>query len=194
MSVIPRSTSQEAALGQHLVPLQGGKGWIRQSSVSIVSFYFLLLVLFYCTKHKASEKKSMGNKQRKKKPKALENSVTTQLKSLLSYWGRLGGDEWLVSLRLGERKQPGEEPVSSITALLLAVMQGEWRQQRREVTQGGDTVKKSHQSPTSFCRAELFSLQPSLGMLQESSHPEMERTVGYHRDQEVWRRSGCTWE
>lgn len=191
MSVMPRSTSQEAALGQHLVPLQGAKGWIRQSSVSIVSFYFLLLVLFYCTKHKASEKKAWGNKQRKKNPRLWKTVLL--IKSLLSYWGRLGGDEWLVSLRLGERKQPGEEPVSSITALLLAVMQGEWRQQRREVTQGGDTVKKSHHSPTSFCRAELFSLQPSLGMLQESSQPEMERTVGYHRDQEVWRRSGCTW-
>lgn len=53
-----------------------------------------------------------------------------------------------MSLRLGERKQPGEEPVSS-TALLLAVMQGEWRQQRRVVSpQRGDsegTTAETHQ-------------------------------------------------
>lgn len=38
---------------------------------------------------------------------------------------RLVEDGWLVCLRLGEKKQPGEEPMFPITALLLAVMQGE---------------------------------------------------------------------
>lgn len=57
MSEMPRSTSQEAAVVQHLVPLQGARGWKRQNSVSIVWFSFLLLVLLYCAKHKAFETK-----------------------------------------------------------------------------------------------------------------------------------------
>lgn len=122
------------------------------------------------------QKQSTRNKQRKKKPKALENSTPNKVTTHLL---RLAGNRWLVSLRLGESRQPGEEPTSS-TALLLAVMQGEWRQQRRVLSpRGGVTVKAPQQGPTSFCRTEVCSLQHSSGMLQESSQPEMELPVGY---------------
>lgn len=83
----------------HLVPLQGARGWKRQSSESIVSSSFLLLVLFYCAKHKATETKN--EKQIKKKHKAPENSTPNKVKTQLL---RLDEDGWLVSLRLGERK------------------------------------------------------------------------------------------
>lgn len=136
------------------------------------------------------QKQSTRSKQRKKKPKALENSTPNKVATHLL---RLAGNRWLVSLRLGESRQPGEEPTSS-TALLLAVMQGEWRQQRRVLSpRGGVTVKAPQQGPTSFCRTEVCSLQHSSGMLQESSQPEMELPVGYCTGQEVWRRAGCTW-
>lgn len=43
---MPRTTSQEAAVGQHLVQLQGGRGWKSQGFVHIVSFSFFFFFNF----------------------------------------------------------------------------------------------------------------------------------------------------
>lgn len=79
-------------------------------------------------------------------------------------------DGW--SLRAGERKWTGEEPMSSTPALLLQQCKGnegskEGCSPHREVTLWWH--HRNRQGPTSFCRAELCSPQHSTWTLQESS-------------------------
>lgn len=46
---MPGTTSQEAAVGQHLVPLQGARGWKSQGFVHIVSFSFFMYFIVQST-------------------------------------------------------------------------------------------------------------------------------------------------
>jgi len=67
---MPRTTSQEAAVGQHLVALQGARGWKSQGFVCIVSFSFVFIFLFYCAEHVRHQKQSTANKQTNKNPQS----------------------------------------------------------------------------------------------------------------------------
>lgn len=78
---MPRATSQEAAVGRHLVPLHGTRGWESQGFVCIVSFLLssFFCFQFHCTERMRHQKQSkeinQKQQQNKTKQKVLENST-----------------------------------------------------------------------------------------------------------------------